>query len=182
MMKRYWFIILNVFLASTAMAQRAVDVHSHNILPEFTALLKQHNAALEETFPPPTWNIASHLKFMEVAVSAENMLIRISEIEVYPQYLKEYLGYAYTVGATSVKEESGVICIYPMQMKRDSTQIRILEIYASLEAYQHHIQTAHFRKYKTATLHMVKSLDLVDMHALDPASMPEIFLKIETNK
>jgi len=116
------------------------------------------------------------------AVSAENMLIRISEIEVYPQYLKEYLEYASVVGATSVKEESGVICIFPMQMKRDSTQIRILEIYASPEAYRHHIQTAHFRKYKTATLHMVKSLDLVDMHALDPAGMPEIFLKTKTNK
>lgn len=116
------------------------------------------------------------------AVSAENMLIRISEIEVYPQYLKEYLEYASVVGATSVKEESGVICIFPMQMKRDSTQIRILEIYASPEAYRHHIQTAHFRKYKTATLRMVKSLDLVDMHALDPAGMPEIFLKIKTNK
>lgn len=110
------------------------------------------------------------------------MLIRISEIEVHPQYLKEYLTYASTVGATSVNEEQGVICIYPMQMKRDSTQIRILEIYASPEAYRHHIQTAHFRKYKTDTLHMVKSLDLVDMRALDPAGMPQIFLKMETSK
>ncbi|MBD9270607.1 MAG: antibiotic biosynthesis monooxygenase, partial [Akkermansia sp.] len=110
------------------------------------------------------------------------MLIRISEIEVHPQYLKEYLEYASTVGAASVKEESGVICIYPMQMKRDSTQIRILEIYASPEAYRHHIQTAHFQKYKTETLHMVKRLDLVDMHAVDPAGMPEIFLIMNTNK
>lgn len=49
------------------MAQRTMDVHSHNILPEFTALLEQHNAALEETFPLPAWSIASHLKFMEAA-------------------------------------------------------------------------------------------------------------------
>lgn len=114
--------------------------------------------------------------------AADSMLIRISEIEVHPRYLKEYLAYASMVGATSVKEEPGVICIYPMQMKRNSTQIRILEIYASPEAYRHHIQTAHFRKYKTDTLHMVKSLDLVDMHALDPASMPEIFLKMKENE
>ena len=33
------------------------------------------------------------------------MLIRMSEIEVYPQYLKEYLEYASVVGATSVKED-----------------------------------------------------------------------------
>lgn len=108
----------------------------------------------------------------------DSMLIRISEIEVHPQYLKEYLEYAHTVGATSVKEEPGVVCIYPMQMKRDSTQIRILEIYASQKTYQHHIKTAHFQKYKTGTLHMVKHLDLIDMYALDAASMPQIFLKM----
>lgn len=110
--------------------------------------------------------------------NTDNMLIRISEIEVHPQYLKEYLEYAYTVGATSVKEEPGVVCIYPMQTKRDSCHIRILEIYASSEAYQHHIKSAHFQKYKTSTLHMVKSLDLVDMNALDLATMPQIFVKM----
>lgn len=110
------------------------------------------------------------------------MLIRISEIEVHPRYLKEYLEYAYMVAAASVQEEPGVICICPMQMKRDSTQIRILEIYASPEAYRHHIQAAHFQKYKKGTLHMVKNLDLVDMHALDPESMPQIFLKMKANQ
>lgn len=66
-MKRYWFVIMNLFLATTVMAQRVVDIHSHNILPEFTALLERHDAAMEETFPLPAWNIASHLKFMEAA-------------------------------------------------------------------------------------------------------------------
>lgn len=112
----------------------------------------------------------------------DNMLIRISEIEVYPQYLEEYLSASKTVGATSVKEEPGVLCIYPMQMKRDSCQIRILEIYASESAYKEHIASKHFQKYKTGTLHMVKSLDLVDMDALDPASMPQIFQKLKTNE
>lgn len=112
------------------------------------------------------------------AQNTDNMLVRISEIEVHPEYLDEYLQYAYTVGATSVREEQGVVCIYPMQTRRDDCQIRILEIYASAEAYQHHIKTAHFQKYKTETLHMVKSLDLVDMNALDPATMPQIFKKM----
>lgn len=66
-MKRYWFVIMNLLIASTVAAQRAIDVHSHNILPEFTALLERHDAALEETFPLPAWNIASHLQFMEAA-------------------------------------------------------------------------------------------------------------------
>ncbi len=72
------------------------------------------------------------------------MIVRISEIEVYPEYLEEYLEFAHNVGATSVREEPGVICIYPMQQLRNDCQIRILEIYASQEAYQSHIKSAHF--------------------------------------
>ena len=105
------------------------------------------------------------------------MIVRISEIEVYPEYLKEYLEFAHNVGATSVKEEPGVICIYPMQQLRNDCQIRILEIYASQEAYQHHIKTPHFQTYKQGTLHMVKSLDLVDMRQMAPECLPLIFNK-----
>lgn len=105
------------------------------------------------------------------------MIVRISEIEVYPDYLTEYLEFAHTVGTTSVKEEPGVICIYPMQQLRDSCQIRILEIYASQEAYQHHIKTPHFLTYKQGTLHMVKGLDLVDMRQMAPECLSLIFNK-----
>ncbi len=108
-----------------------------------------------------------------------DMLIRISEIEVYPQYLEEYLTYALTVGETSVHEESGVIAIFPMVMQRDSTQIRIVEIYRDQEAYKAHIASAHFQTYKQGTLHMVKSLDLVDMNAMNPKAMPAIFRKMQ---
>ena len=115
------------------------------------------------------------------AQSDGDMLVRISEIEVYPQYLDEYLEFALNVGATSVKEEPGVIAIYPMIQKRDSCQIRILEIYASQEAYRHHIGTKHFQTYKQGTLHMVKQLDLVDMTPMNPSAMPEIFRKLKND-
>lgn len=114
--------------------------------------------------------------------NTDSMLIRISEIEVYPQYMNEYLAAAKTVGATSVKEEPGVICIFPMQLKRNRNLIRIVEIYASMEAYHQHIGTTHFQTYKQKTLHMVKSLDLIDMESLDPKGMPLIFLKMNVDK
>ncbi|MCQ2606324.1 MAG: antibiotic biosynthesis monooxygenase [Bacteroidales bacterium] len=107
------------------------------------------------------------------------MIVRISEIEVFPEYLQEYMDFAHNVGATSVKEEPGVICIYPMQQLRDDCQIRILEIYASQEAYQSHIQSKHFQTYKQGTLHMVKSLNLVDMRQISPESLPLIFNKAQ---
>lgn len=108
---------------------------------------------------------------------AQDMLVRISEIEVYPQYLKEYLAFANEVDRLSMEREPGVVCLFPMQSAEDSTQIRILEIYASQEAYQSHIQSAHFQKYKQGTLHMVKSLRLPLMLPLDPETMKQIFRK-----
>ncbi|MDO5571148.1 MAG: cupin domain-containing protein [Bacteroidales bacterium] len=110
--------------------------------------------------------------------SSNNMLVRISEIEVFPQYLKEYLSFALNVGAESVKEEAGVIAIYPMVQKRDSCQIRILEIYANDAAYRSHIKTSHFQTYKQGTLKMVKNLDLVDMFPLNEVDMPNLFKKM----
>ena len=102
-------------------------------------------------------------------------LCRLAEIEVYPQYLAEYLAAAKEIQQESLAEEPGVLCLFPSQLKEDSTQIRILEIYASQEAYQHHIQTAHFQKYKQGTLHMVKSLKLQDLSPLNKETMNMIF-------
>ena len=90
----------------------------------------------------------------------ETMIVRLAEIEVYPQYIKEYLEFANEVDRLSVEREQGVVCLFPMQSAEDSTKIRILEIYASEEAYQQHLKTDHFQKYKQGTLHMVKDLKL----------------------
>ena len=111
------------------------------------------------------------------AIATTNMIVRIAEIEVYPQYLEEYLTFANEVDRLSIEREPGVICLYPMQSAEDSCQIRILEIYASEEAYQQHLKTEHFQKYKQGTLHMVKDLKLPTMKPLDPETMKQIFKK-----
>ena len=106
---------------------------------------------------------------------ANTMLYRLAEIEVHPQYLKDYLAAAAEIQQTSLAEESGVVCLFPTQTKEDSTQVRILEIYASQQAYEHHIKTAHFLKYKQGTLHMVKYLKLQDLQPLTPETVNKIF-------
>jgi len=52
-------------------------------------------------------------------------------------------------------------------------------MYANKEAYEQHLKTLHFQKYKTTTLKMVKSLKLVDMGSLGTETMQEIFKKIK---
>jgi quercetin dioxygenase-like cupin family protein/quinol monooxygenase YgiN len=109
-------------------------------------------------------------------------LYRLAEIEVYPQYLTEYLAAAAEIQKASLAEEPGVVCLFPTQLKEDSTQVRILEIYASQEAYLHHIQTEHFLKYKQGTLHMVKHLKLNDIQPLAPETMNKLFNRINMNQ
>lgn len=139
-------ILLTMMFTTATMAQGVVDVNSHITTPERVS-----------------------------ALGNDGMLFRLAEIEVYPEYLEEYLSFAGEIQKASLAEEPGVVCLFPTHLKEDSTQIRILEIYASQQAYQHHIQTAHFLKYKEGTLHMVKQLKLQDLQPLTPEVMHMIF-------
>jgi quinol monooxygenase YgiN len=111
-------------------------------------------------------------------INSDEMMTRISEIEIEPEYLEEYLSILKEESKASLELESGVISIYPMYQKENPNEIRILEIYADKKAYQAHLETPHFKHYKTTTLKMVKSLKLVDMKAIDGQTMSMIFKKI----
>lgn len=105
------------------------------------------------------------------------MMVRIAELEIETDYLDEYLEILKEESEASLRLEPGVICIYPMFQKENPAQIRLLEIYANKEAYELHLKTPHFQKYKTTTAEMVKDLKLIDMEAIDPESMSMVFKK-----
>ena len=84
----------------------------------------------------------THEKPMPQIFPNSGMIVRIAEIEVHEQYLDEYLKAAAEIQQRSLAEEPGVICLFPSQTKEDGCQIRILEIYASQEAWHHHIMEA----------------------------------------
>lgn len=111
-------------------------------------------------------------------INPENLMIRIAEIEVDSAHLKAYLEILREEAAASIKAEPGVISIFPMYETEAPTRIRLVEIYADSAAYRSHLETPHFLKYKNGTLHMVKSLRLVDMQAIDPETMPQIFARL----
>ena len=89
-------------------------------------------------------------------------IVRLAEIDIYPDKLDEYMAFAKEVGTVSMTVEPGVIGLFSMQDKADSNKVYILEVYADRAAYQAHLQTAHFKKYKEGTASMVKSLKLTD--------------------
>lgn len=104
-------------------------------------------------------------------------IVRLSKIEVYPQHLDEYMKYATEVGEISLRTEPGVLTMYAVGEKENPCKITILETYASKAAYEKHIASEHFQKYKQGTLHMVKSLVLSDQTALNPANQINNFIQ-----
>ncbi len=107
----------------------------------------------------------------------QDMMVRIAEIEIEPKDADSYKAILKEEASASVEIEPGVIAIFPMYEKGDPARIRILEIYANKAAYESHLQSPHFKRYKIATANMVKSLRLMDMESLDKETMLKIFDK-----
>ena len=104
-------------------------------------------------------------------------IVRLSKIEVYPQYLNEYMQYAVEVGEISLRTEPGVLTMYAVSDKENPCLVTILETYVSQAAYRSHVASAHFQKYKQGTLHMVKSLQLCDQTTLNPANKIDNYIE-----
>lgn len=67
-MKRWLYLVILLMIGNfTGHARQVVDVHSHNILPDYRQVLARHHAELEEGFPLPAWDVDSHLSFMDSA-------------------------------------------------------------------------------------------------------------------
>lgn len=92
----------------------------------------------------------------------EQPLTRIAELEIDPAQLHAYRAALKEEIAASIRVEPGVLTLYAVSVKDHPTQIRIFETYADQSAYEAHLQTPHFKKYKSETQGMVKSLNLIE--------------------
>ena len=98
----------------------------------------------------------------------ENNLVRLSKITVDPDRLDDYNAFLKEEIEASMRLEPGVLALYATAEKEAPHKVTILEIYADRDAYEKHLETPHFQKYKQGTLKMVKKLELVDTTPLIP--------------
>ena len=92
-----------------------------------------------------------------------NGMHRIAKIKVDAKQLDLYQALLNEQMLAAIKLEPGVLSYTVVADKKDASSITIFEVYASQEAYQSHILTAHFKKYKEAVKDMVLSLELIDV-------------------
>ena len=98
-------------------------------------------------------------------ISAERTqapFVRIAELEIDPAQLESYKTAVKEEIETSIRVEPGVLAIYSVALKEDSSQLRFFEIYKDEAAYTAHIASPHFRKYVEITKGMIRSRKLLD--------------------
>lgn len=97
------------------------------------------------------------------ASAQRSTYMRIAKIEVDSTQLDEYIKALKLQMQSALKHESGVLAYSALQDKNAPWKITIVETYASVVAYEAHIQTAHFKKYKDTVAGMVIALELTDV-------------------
>ena len=94
--------------------------------------------------------------------------VRLARIVVDSTRLDSYKALLKEGVEAAMHKEPGVLSLYAVFEKKKPNHLTILEVYADEAAYQAHLKTPHFLKYKNGTQDMVQSLELVDTNPLIP--------------
>jgi quinol monooxygenase YgiN len=98
---------------------------------------------------------------------AQNNMYRIAKIKVDVNQIEQYKSALKEQMNAAIKLEPGVLSYTVVADKKDASLITIMEVYANQEAYQSHILTPHFKKYKDTVKNMVLSLELIDAELVE---------------
>ncbi|MBX5214103.1 MULTISPECIES: putative quinol monooxygenase [unclassified Rhizobium] len=99
---------------------------------------------------------------------SENPVVRMADVAIAADRLDAYRALLTEEIEASVTLEEGVLSLSAVSIREAPNRVRILEVYADQEAYEAHLRTPHFLKYKSETAGMVTSLTLIDV---DPIAM-----------
>ncbi|MBB4195284.1 quinol monooxygenase YgiN [Rhizobium aethiopicum] len=99
---------------------------------------------------------------------SQNPVVRMAELEIAAERLDAYRALLAEEIEASVALEEGVLSLSAVSIREVPNRVRILEVYADQTAYEAHLRTPHFLKYKKETAGMVTSLTLIDV---DPIAM-----------
>ena len=103
------------------------------------------------------------MSYTSAFAQAETPYIHIAKIIVDPAQLEAYKAALKEHAKTAVSKEPGVLTLYGVYDKAAPTHVTVFEIYASKQAYESHLKTPHFLKYKATVKDMVQSLELTDV-------------------
>jgi quinol monooxygenase YgiN len=106
------------------------------------------------------------------AQDSKEPYVRVAEIEIDPLQLDAYKAAVKEQIEAAVRLEPGVLALYAVMDKENPARIVVFEMYADMEAYKAHLETAHFKKYKVTTQDLVKALKLRDTVPIQLGAKP----------
>ena len=107
-----------------------------------------------------------------MAQSALTRFVRVAELQIDPAQLDAFAAATREVGWASVNLEEGCIALYAVADKDSPAFVRVFEVYRDAAAYQAHLRTPHFKKFRDATNAMVTSRRLMDATPISLVTKP----------
>lgn len=97
-----------------------------------------------------------------MAQQSPSRYVRVAELQIDPAHGEAFAAATREVGQASVRLEEGCLMLYAVADKDNPAFVRVFEIYRDSAAYQTHLQTLHFQKFRATTDAMVKSRKLLE--------------------
>lgn len=107
-----------------------------------------------------------------MAQPAPSRYVRVAELQIDPTQFEAFAAATREVGQASVTAEEGCIALYAVADKDNPAFVRVFEVYRDAAAYQAHLQTPHFKKFRDSTHAMVTSRKLMDATPVSLATKP----------
>lgn len=125
-------------------------------------ILSTNHPMLKNTLHPILLTCLALMASFHSAGQVTDPMYRIAKIKVDAKHLEEYKKALREQMESAVKSEPGVLSYTAVADRKDPSMITIFEVYADRQAYESHISTSHFRKYKETVKDWVLSLELMD--------------------
>ena len=109
-----------------------------------------------------------------MAEALQDRYVRVAELEIDSAQVDAFAAAIREVGQASVRLEDGCLVLYAVADKGNSSRVRVLEIYRDPAAYQAHLLTPHFKKFRATTDAIVKSRKLIDATPISLATKPGV--------
>ena len=89
--------------------------------------------------------LASSLAGRAEAQDMHQPYLRVAEIEIDPAQIEPYRVALTEQIEAAIRLEPGVLALYSVADKEKLSHVFVFEIYANVDAYKSHLETAHFK-------------------------------------
>src|SRR6266498_1083048 len=104
--------------------------------------------------------LGSSLFGSALAQEPTGQYVQVAELEIEPAQLDAYKLAVQEQIEAAIRTEPGVLVLYAVAERDNPIHVRVFEVYRDMHAYKSHLQSPHFKKYKSRTEKMVRSLKL----------------------